>query len=39
MILKDMDEVAEFFDTADADNNKELTFEEFSAAMALRKSL
>jgi len=35
--FKDLDEVAEFFDTADVDHNKEVTFEEFKAAMAKRK--
>jgi len=36
--FKDGDEVAEFFDTADVDHNKEVTFEEFSKAFSERQN-
>jgi Ca2+-binding EF-hand superfamily protein len=36
--FKDLDDVAEFFDTADVDHNKEVTFSEFKIAMDKRKS-
>lgn len=38
MHITDFDEVADFFDTADVDGNKEVTFEEFKAAMDRRKA-
>jgi len=36
--FKDLDEIADFFDHADKDGNKEVTFDEFKAAMAVRNA-